>query len=110
MCESCGKSFASKEYLKHHARIHSGSRPYKCEICERAFAQRNSLHQHMKTHTGKHTHFQVCGHECPSPSLIFLDTSPFLPLSLSYSNSLTPFIPLSPSYLSLSTSSLSLLP
>lgn len=52
MCENCGKSFASKEYLKHHNRIHSGFRPYKCETCERAFAQRNSLHQHMKIHTG----------------------------------------------------------
>lgn len=54
MCESCGKSFASKEYLKHHSRIHTGSRPYKCEQCGRAFAQRNSLHQHMKIHTGTH--------------------------------------------------------
>lgn len=52
MCENCGKSFASKEYLKHHNRIHSGFRPYKCETCGRAFAQRNSLHQHMKIHTG----------------------------------------------------------
>lgn len=52
MCENCGKSFASKEYLKHHARIHSGLKPYKCENCGRAFAQRNSLHQHMKIHTG----------------------------------------------------------
>uniref|UniRef100_A0A672T1N6 C2H2-type domain-containing protein n=1 Tax=Sinocyclocheilus grahami TaxID=75366 RepID=A0A672T1N6_SINGR len=52
LCDNCGKSFASKEYLKHHNRIHSGFRPYKCETCGRAFALRNSLHQHMKTHTG----------------------------------------------------------
>lgn len=52
MCEACGKSFASKEYLRHHSNIHTGSRPYKCEQCGRGFAQRNSLHQHLKIHTG----------------------------------------------------------
>lgn len=52
MCEACGKSFASKEYLRHHSNIHTGSRPYKCEQCGRSFAQRNSLHQHLKIHTG----------------------------------------------------------
>uniref|UniRef100_A0A3B4ET66 C2H2-type domain-containing protein n=1 Tax=Pundamilia nyererei TaxID=303518 RepID=A0A3B4ET66_9CICH len=53
MCEACGKSFASKEYLRHHSNIHTGSRPYKCETCGRGFAQRNSLHQHLKIHTGE---------------------------------------------------------
>lgn len=53
MCEACGKSFASKEYLRHHSNIHTGSRPYKCEECGRGFAQRNSLHQHLKIHTGE---------------------------------------------------------
>jgi len=52
MCEACGKSFASKEYLRHHSNIHTGSKPYKCQQCGRGFAQRNSLHQHLKTHTG----------------------------------------------------------
>lgn len=52
MCETCGKSFASKEYLKHHNRIHTGSKPFKCEVCFRTFAQRNSLYQHIKVHTG----------------------------------------------------------
>lgn len=52
MCESCGKSFASKEYLRHHSNIHTGSKPYKCEHCGRGFAQRNSLNQHLKIHTG----------------------------------------------------------
>lgn len=52
MCEACGKSFASKEYLRHHSNIHTGSKPYKCEQCGRGFAQRNSLHQHLKIHTG----------------------------------------------------------
>uniref|UniRef100_A0A3P9PR14 GDNF inducible zinc finger protein 1 n=1 Tax=Poecilia reticulata TaxID=8081 RepID=A0A3P9PR14_POERE len=53
MCESCGKSFASKEYLRHHSNIHTGSKPYKCEHCGRGFAQRNSLNQHLKIHTGE---------------------------------------------------------
>lgn len=53
MCETCGKSFASKEYLKHHNRIHTGSKPFKCEVCFRTFAQRNSLYQHIKVHTGR---------------------------------------------------------
>uniref|UniRef100_A0A3Q2ZUB8 GDNF-inducible zinc finger protein 1-like n=1 Tax=Kryptolebias marmoratus TaxID=37003 RepID=A0A3Q2ZUB8_KRYMA len=37
------ESFASKEYLKHHSNIHTGSKPYKCDKCDRGFAQRNSL-------------------------------------------------------------------
>uniref|UniRef100_A0A673BD03 C2H2-type domain-containing protein n=2 Tax=Sphaeramia orbicularis TaxID=375764 RepID=A0A673BD03_9TELE len=53
MCEACGKSFASKEYLRHHSNIHTGSRPFKCEECGRGFAQRNSLNQHLKVHTGE---------------------------------------------------------
>lgn len=56
MCEACGKSFASKEYLRHHSNIHTGTKPYKCELCGRGFAQRNSLHQHLKTHTGNRRH------------------------------------------------------
>lgn len=56
MCETCGKSFASKEYLKHHNRIHTGFKPFKCEVCLRTFAQRNSLYQHIKVHTGKVAH------------------------------------------------------
>lgn len=57
MCETCGKSFASKEYLKHHNRIHTGSKPFKCEVCFRTFAQRNSLYQHIKVHTGRRCSF-----------------------------------------------------
>lgn len=61
MCEACGKSFASKEYLRHHSNIHTGSRPYKCQVCGRGFAQRNSLHQHLKIHTGNHRkRFELC--------------------------------------------------
>ncbi|KAG7259507.1 hypothetical protein CRUP_031783 [Coryphaenoides rupestris] len=57
MCEACGKSFASKEYLRHHSNIHTGSRPYKCPQCGRGFAQRNSLHQHLKIHTAVFAHY-----------------------------------------------------
>lgn len=61
MCEACGKSFASKEYLRHHSNIHTGSKPYKCEQCSRCFAQRNSLHQHLKIHTGESLHVIFVG-------------------------------------------------
>lgn len=60
MCETCGKSFASKEYLKHHNRIHTGSKPFKCEVCFRTFAQRNSLYQHIKVHTGRKEVLFLC--------------------------------------------------
>ncbi|CAI9617934.1 unnamed protein product [Staurois parvus] len=61
MCETCGKSFASKEYLKHHNRIHTGAKPFKCDICFRTFAQRNSLYQHIKVHTGWRPHLSITG-------------------------------------------------
>ncbi|XP_037541029.1 GDNF-inducible zinc finger protein 1 [Nematolebias whitei] len=62
MCDACGKSFGSKEYLKHHLNIHTGSKPFKCDTCERSFAQRNSLSQHLKIHTGERPYkCTVCG-------------------------------------------------
>ncbi|CAN9507674.1 unnamed protein product [Ophioblennius macclurei] len=64
MCEACGKSFSSKEYLRHHSNIHTGSRPYKCEHCGRGFAQRNSLNQHVKVHTGERPYScKECGRQ-----------------------------------------------
>ncbi|KAJ0027076.1 hypothetical protein NQD34_018076 [Periophthalmus magnuspinnatus] len=52
MCEACGKSFSSREYLRHHSNIHTGAKPFKCDHCGRGFSQRNSLNQHLKIHTG----------------------------------------------------------
>uniref|UniRef100_A0A672S221 C2H2-type domain-containing protein n=1 Tax=Sinocyclocheilus grahami TaxID=75366 RepID=A0A672S221_SINGR len=68
MCENCGKSFASKEYLKHHNRIHSGFRPYKCERpyhckdCDKQFTQLNALQRHQRIHTGEKPYMcSMCG-------------------------------------------------
>ena len=52
VCETCGKSFKSKIYLKVHGRIHSGGKPYNCDICDKKFAWKSNLKTHQLTHSG----------------------------------------------------------
>ena len=52
-CEYCTKSFAKRDKLNRHRKIHTGERSYKCEFCSRAFGRSDGLYRHRKVHTGE---------------------------------------------------------
>ena len=48
-CESCGKSFSSRQMLKKHIHaIHEGHKDYKCESCGKSFSQAGTLKKHIQ--------------------------------------------------------------
>ncbi|KAB0403510.1 hypothetical protein E2I00_002452, partial [Balaenoptera physalus] len=69
-CEQCGKSFARKDMLKEHMRVHDNIREYLCaecgkgegRECHRKFAQKVNMLKHYKRHTGiKDFMCELCG-------------------------------------------------
>ena len=47
-CDKCNKSFAKKEYLLRHKKIHTGIKSHSCEICDKSFSYKNELAYHQK--------------------------------------------------------------
>ncbi|KAL4707353.1 hypothetical protein ACJJTC_005282 [Scirpophaga incertulas] len=67
-CRLCRRSFANAQNLRHHARVHSGERPFACaagrgaaapfrtcEVCARSVA-RKSWRRHARAHAGERRH------------------------------------------------------
>ena len=53
ICEVCTKTFAKREHLTKHLRIHkSDNKRYSCEYCQKAFRDRYELVRHTRRHTG----------------------------------------------------------
>ncbi|GAB1603916.1 zinc finger protein 271-like [Argonauta hians] len=52
-CVHCSKTFARRNYLKSHERVHSGEKPFNCMYCRKAFSQRTNVRSHERTHTGE---------------------------------------------------------
>ena len=49
-CETCKKSFVSKQNLNEHKFIHVGVKPYKCIHCGMNFRQNSQLSCHKRLH------------------------------------------------------------
>ncbi len=47
-CVVCGKSYARKDTLVEHMRLHVGEMPYKCKKCGESFTRKMRLTAHMK--------------------------------------------------------------
>ncbi|XP_063238095.1 myoneurin-like [Bacillus rossius redtenbacheri] len=60
-CKMCGKTFATKEEIVYHLKVHAGSRTvknpsdkkYLCDHCDRKFFTRKDVRRHLVVHTGK---------------------------------------------------------
>ena len=66
-CDMCDREFARLDYLKKHARTHTGERPFKCDECRKEFTKKNNLTRHKMIHTGERP-FQcdLCEYKCVS--------------------------------------------
>lgn len=46
-CESCAKSFRTRNDLDRHTRTHTGERPFKCKLCDRRAADKGNVRKHL---------------------------------------------------------------
>lgn len=70
-CKICGKTFATKDEIVYHLKVHAGSRTvknpsdkkYGCDFCDRRFFTRKDVRRHLVVHTGKRDFLcQFCPH------------------------------------------------
>ena len=52
-CPTCGRSFARKQKMKDHMKIHTGESKYTCPLCSKQFNNGDSRWNHKKTCPGK---------------------------------------------------------
>ena len=49
ICESCGKSYSTAQYLKKHiCTFHEGQSECKCESCGKSFSEAHNLKTHIR--------------------------------------------------------------
>lgn len=60
ICEICKKTFADRNTLKLHIRVHLGINLKQCPICPKGFAKQSFLGFHMKSHEMKDHPCQNC--------------------------------------------------
>lgn len=52
-CVVCSKTFAKKQILSRHLKIHVANKPHVCKDCGMSFAESSNLTKHRKKHTGE---------------------------------------------------------
>ena len=59
VCEHCGKTFASKDSLSKHRKIHTSEKRFKCDVCHKAFLRSAALELHKRIHTGMEYYLRI---------------------------------------------------
>ncbi|KAF8787261.1 Zinc finger protein 19 like protein [Argiope bruennichi] len=52
-CNTCGKIFSQKNYLKVHLRTHVSENAFICDVCKKTFSQKRYLRRHVCIHTNE---------------------------------------------------------
>ncbi|XP_055389754.1 zinc finger protein 836-like [Condylostylus longicornis] len=69
-CNSCTKTFESRECLREHSKLHKEERKYKCPDCDKAFKHKQDLNVHSATHDGIGCICQICGVKCKTKNVL----------------------------------------
>ena len=54
--QGCNFKARFNKDLVRHSRTHSDDKPWSCDICSKTFARKDKLNRHIKIHTGKIKH------------------------------------------------------
>ena len=68
-CYFCDKSYAHKQSLYLHLRIHDEKRVFNCTVCKQRFPLQSTLEKHMRIHN------KVKPHSCPTCKKSFRTTA-----------------------------------
>ena len=62
-CDICDKTFAFKNSLKRHMKLHETIRKvFKCSVCDKEFIRKDGFNEHMKIHlSDKMNPCDICG-------------------------------------------------
>lgn len=59
-CDSCGKTFSHKDYLRIHIDRHRVHQILTCTVCQKSYSSKHTFRRHLKMHVEKHI-CTVCG-------------------------------------------------
>jgi KRAB domain-containing zinc finger protein len=61
-CEQCGLTFARKEHLDRHSKVHNETKPFQCSMCSFSCKEKANLKNHEKRHTSEREFVcSICG-------------------------------------------------